>query len=251
MIRPTKSERLIGRRYAGVTVLGVSARRTKHGQVYMACRCNVCDAQAEVLVHNLPRIKSCGCMQWNSEAKRDAAIANAKAGTAAVLAKVAAREPWKCEQCGLEKPATAHQKRQVYCSIACMAKAYGTVKYKWGKKDKNHDAIVAAIKEHGGHVIDCSKMGNGFPDIIGITKHGEIQLAEIKNPDNHYGKKGLNNCQAKYVKTLPTCIYLLRTVEDAKAFAFGEFDKLEKAGGPDRQSPDEALRAVLGAEVMK
>jgi hypothetical protein len=31
---------------------------------------------------------------------------------------------WACAQCGAEKPATAHQQRQTYCSKPCMAAAY-------------------------------------------------------------------------------------------------------------------------------
>lgn len=33
---------------------------------------------------------------------------------------------WTCAQCGVEKKATAHQKRQKYCSHVCMANAYKT-----------------------------------------------------------------------------------------------------------------------------
>jgi Holliday junction resolvase len=33
---------------------------------------------------------------------------------------------WKCIQCNCEKKATAHQKRQKYCSYDCMSKAYKT-----------------------------------------------------------------------------------------------------------------------------
>jgi Holliday junction resolvase len=33
---------------------------------------------------------------------------------------------WKCLECGCEKKATVHQKRQKYCSYDCMSKAYKT-----------------------------------------------------------------------------------------------------------------------------
>lgn len=38
--------------------------------------------------------------------------------------RIEALPPWRCEECGTERVATAHQKRQVYCSKTCMAAAY-------------------------------------------------------------------------------------------------------------------------------
>lgn len=39
-------------------------------------------------------------------------------------AKLEAMPRWHCAECGAEKPATVHQKRQTYCSRPCMAAAY-------------------------------------------------------------------------------------------------------------------------------
>lgn len=43
---------------------------------------------------------------------------------------------WKCQICAKEAPATAHQKRQKYCSYDCMAKAYA--KRMVGKDNPNY-----------------------------------------------------------------------------------------------------------------
>jgi len=42
---------------------------------------------------------------------------------------------WACKECGLQAPATAHQKRKTYCSKSCMAKAYA--KELKGKQNPN------------------------------------------------------------------------------------------------------------------
>ena len=34
---------------------------------------------------------------------------------------------WACRECGVEAPATAHQKRRAYCSKECMAKSYSKI----------------------------------------------------------------------------------------------------------------------------
>jgi hypothetical protein len=39
-------------------------------------------------------------------------------------AAVAARQPWRCQQCGTEEPATAHRMRNKYCSNKCVSEAY-------------------------------------------------------------------------------------------------------------------------------
>lgn len=42
------------------------------------------------------------------------------------MASIAEFGVWSCEQCGAQKAATVHQKRQKYCSYACMSEAYKT-----------------------------------------------------------------------------------------------------------------------------
>lgn len=57
-----------------------------------------------------------------SEAKRRAAIENARKGTAANMAKVTGT--WACAQCGKLERATVHQMRKTYCSKECMSEGY-------------------------------------------------------------------------------------------------------------------------------
>jgi hypothetical protein len=133
-----------------------------------------------------------------------------------------------CEWC--QKQYESYQKERRFCSRRCVQLAELPMRSR-ARKDLNHNDIVEDIKEFGGWAIDTSHMGHGFPDIIGFTKKG-IQLAEIKNPNSAYGRKGLNKRQKTYVGTLPSCIYILRTRDDARWFVEGEFEKLETAGGP-------------------
>lgn len=53
-----------------------------------------------------------------------ASLRNIAVATERNRARTAALPKWSCRQCGLEKPGTVHQKRQVYCSMQCMAVAY-------------------------------------------------------------------------------------------------------------------------------
>ncbi len=53
-----------------------------------------------------------------------AAVKNAKLATAAVLARIAARPKWMCQQCNKSEDATMHRLRNKYCSKACVSAAY-------------------------------------------------------------------------------------------------------------------------------
>lgn len=48
------------------------------------------------------------------------------------------------------------------------------------RKDANHAAIVSAMQAAGAHVIDTSRMGDGFPDVL-IGAAGKWMLIEIKD----------------------------------------------------------------------
>lgn len=96
------------------------------------------------------------------------------------------------------------------------------------RKDSNHNLIVDAINKYGGCVLDLYKHGRGVPDLIVKTKNDGIQLAEIKNPENAYGRKGLSNLQNKWATNWRGGpVYIIRTIEDAFALVNGQFSKLE------------------------
>lgn len=61
-----------------------------------------------------------------SQAHTAAAVRNAAIATAAVRARTSALPKWTCAQCGVQRDGTVHQRRQKYCSNACVGEAYKT-----------------------------------------------------------------------------------------------------------------------------
>lgn len=59
-----------------------------------------------------------------SEKKRSAALLNLSKAAAKNAQRVSELPKWHCAKCGKEKPATVHQLRKTFCSMACMSKAY-------------------------------------------------------------------------------------------------------------------------------
>ena len=94
--------------------------------------------------------------------------------------------------------------------------AQGGGKYKgWGRKDLNQDIIVEALEKAGASVLDLSALGGGVPDLA-VSFRGVIDLIEIKNPSNSYGKRGLNKRQQTWVDAWRgKPVIVVRTVEEA------------------------------------
>ena len=63
--------------------------------------------------------------------------------------------------------------------------------------DDNQKDVVSAMRAAGAYVIDTSKMGNGFPDLI-VGFRGVTLLMEVKNPKTQYGRAGLNKRQKSW-----------------------------------------------------
>jgi hypothetical protein len=68
-----------------------------------------------------------------------------------------------------------------------------------GRKDKNHNSIISGLKYAGAAIIDLSSMGYGIPDIL-VSYHNVLYLMEIKNPDNAYGRRGMNKNQKQWAE---------------------------------------------------
>ena len=52
---------------------------------------------------------------------------------------------------------------------------------KYGRKDRNQDAIVDALRRVGAKVTSTASMGDGFPDLV-VVFRGAITLFEVKMP---------------------------------------------------------------------
>ena len=97
---------------------------------------------------------------------------------------------------------------------------------RYGKqKDKDQNELVSVLKSMGVEVIDLSQVGDEVPDTLLICG-GVLEFAEIKNPDNWYGKKGLNDNQKRFAINHGVEIYVLRTSDDCKHFVSGIRDDI-------------------------
>jgi len=92
-------------------------------------------------------------------------------------------------------------------------------------KDKNQNELVSILKRMGVQVIDLSQVGDDIPDTLLICA-GVLDFAEIKNPDNWYGKGGLNDNQKRFAINNGVDIYVLRTNDDCRNFVSGIRDEL-------------------------
>ena len=89
---------------------------------------------------------------------------------------------------------------------------------RYGKrKDKNQNELVAHLNSMGVQVIDLSQVGDDVPDTLLLCR-GALDFAEIKNPDNWYGKGGLNDNQKSFAINNGVDVYVLRTIDDCRQY---------------------------------
>jgi AmiR/NasT family two-component response regulator len=84
----------------------------------------------------------------------------------------------------------------------------------WARKtDSNHKEIVERLRALHCQVIDMSRVGKGFPDLL-VNCAGSMHLCEVKN-----GRGKLTDDQLDFHEewTGPP-IVILRTVRDAEVF---------------------------------
>lgn len=130
-----------------------------------------------------------------------------------------------CQRCGADY--RSYNKDRKFCSQQCYQLAEGLMRGRL-RKDKNHAPIVQAIEKAGGVVIDMSRLGRGVPDIAVWTRKG-WQVAEIKNPENYYGRRGLNALQKEWAGKQQAPVFIIRTIEEALALVTGNFETLQRA----------------------
>jgi hypothetical protein len=88
------------------------------------------------------------------------------------------------------------------------------------KVDSTQAPIVEALRRVGCWVLHLHQLGGGIPDLL-VFARNRLVFLEVKSP----GEK-INALQATFMAQCPAEIHVVQT-------------------------PDEALRAVLGAECMK
>lgn len=67
------------------------------------------------------------------------------------------------------------------------------------KRDANHGEIVTTFERLGCTVFETDRVGGGWPDLV-VGVLGVSFLVEIKNPETHYGRAGLNGNQSAFAR---------------------------------------------------
>jgi hypothetical protein len=133
-----------------------------------------------------------------------------------------------CEYCGSQY--FSYMKTRRYCSTLCASKVNDQLRTR-AKKDANHTAIVDALKSGGVSVVDLSTQMFGVPDLL-LWDGNSWELAEVKNPDTYYGRKGLNKAQKEWAEAFQGApVYVLRTLDDVEKFLTGRRSEVEHVGG--------------------
>lgn len=65
------------------------------------------------------------------------------------------------------------------------------------RRDHNHRAVADTFRDLGCSVFETDRVGEGFPDIV-VGLMGRSLLVEIKNPQTHYGRGGLNFAESAF-----------------------------------------------------
>jgi len=84
--------------------------------------------------------------------------------------------------------------------------------------DKPHDQIKKALKQAGYNVIDSSKFGGGFPDLVVVLKTGRVALIfEVKNPPDHptWRRPEFTEAELKFMMQLVEPVY--RVIDDPQS----------------------------------
>jgi hypothetical protein len=118
-----------------------------------------------------------------------------------------------CQHCKSEYH--SYDKNRKYCSHSCYAKVASMTMPKYApRRDNNHGEIIAAFKKLGCAVMDTSRQGGGFPDLL-VAHRQNIRMVEIKNPKTSYGKKGLSKSQVAFSET-GIKVHIVRTLDDVQ-----------------------------------
>lgn len=81
------------------------------------------------------------------------------------------------------------------------------------KKDNNHREIAEALRVAGNTVVDTSKFGDGFPDLVVIKPDSTVVLVEIKNLDTG---AGFTKAEVEFIVRLASPAYrVVLTAENA------------------------------------
>lgn len=131
----------------------------------------------------------------------------------------------------------SYHKERKYCGQPCY-QASVVVRGR-ARKDANHVAIVTVLEQCGAFVRDLSALGRGAPDLL-VWAQNSWQLAEVKNPETWYGRRGLSRLQSEWAdEWRGGPVFILRTSDDAVNLARGKWSLIESRGGGVLQGSQE------------
>ncbi len=126
----------------------------------------------------------------------------------------------RCQVCDTPKVVSLCKAKQRFCSKKCAGVARRGVasstplNMRYGAVDKNQTEIILAFKQLGCSVLNCSRIGNGFPDLV-VGYRNECYTVEVKNPKYTYGRRGLNENQKKFADSWRgSPVLVVRTLDD-------------------------------------
>lgn len=86
------------------------------------------------------------------------------------------------------------------------------------RTDANHKQIVKAFRDMGFSVVDTSRVGNGFPDLI-VGIHGRNGLVEVKDGEKSPSNRKLTDDQERFFDQWRGQSSIIESVDEAIAFA--------------------------------
>lgn len=85
------------------------------------------------------------------------------------------------------------------------------------RTDANHASVVQALRSAGWTVVDTSRLGGGFPDLL-AAKHGRIELIEVKDGRKRPSERALTMAEIKVCDALDKAgvrVRIVTSVEEA------------------------------------
>lgn len=85
------------------------------------------------------------------------------------------------------------------------------------KVDANHAAVSHALTRCGAWVIDCSAVGQGFPDLL-VTHRGKLLFVEVKDGAKSPSRRKLTPAQVEFhakAAANGVAVHIVETIEQA------------------------------------
>jgi len=92
--------------------------------------------------------------------------------------------------------------------------------------DANHAEVRSALRAAGWIVVDCARIGSGFPDLL-IAKGGHILMIEIKDGAKAKSAQRLTDDEVQFhalMRAAGVTVHIVTSIDDALALLQRELD---------------------------